>query len=311
MLPKRLIELEAELKSPDPEVWQAAFRKLAEVRHGHALSLLHKESSDIAIERAGLARESFQISVCQQPDVALRHTSYEIREASLIAIGQRREVRAIAEVARVLRNESTEAMRELAAKTLAEIGQEACVEGLQHARTDQSQRIRTVALDSLMDLRFPAAERAIVEYLDDEDWELRTTAFRHLSNNGWEPASNRHRVLNAIMHGRIDEAIRHGDDSIQPLINAALCFGNPEVRHWSATTLAKIRSQRVYDGLKEGLKSPHPDVRKAAEEALKIVGTPPPPKPEAQLQPKKKLVRRKPQRPFEEACELLGAALEL
>jgi HEAT repeat protein len=311
MLPKRLLELEEATKSPDPQVWQAAFRELAEVRHEHALSLLHKESSDIAIERAGLARENFQTSVCQQPDVALRHASYEIREASLLAIGQRREVRAIAEVARVLRNESTESMRELAAKTLAEIGQEACVEGLQHARADQSKRIRTVALDALMELRFPAAERAIVEYLDDEDWALRTTAFKHLSNNGWEPASNRHRVLNAIMLDRFDEAIRHGDDSVQPLINSALCFGNPEVRHWSAMTLAKIRSQRVVDGLKEGLKSPHPDVRKAAEEALKIVGTPPPPEPKAPPPPKKKFVRRKSQRPFEEACEMLGTALEL
>lgn len=311
MLPKRVLELEVEVKSPDPHVWQAAFRELAEVRHAHALWLLHKESSDIAIERAGLAREGFQDSVCQQPDVALRHASYEIREASLLAIGQRREVRAIAEVARILRNESTEALRELAAKTLAEIGQEACVEGLQHARTDQSKRIRTVALDALMELRFPTAERAIVEYLDDEDWPLRTTAFKHLSNNGWEPSSHRHRVLNAIMLGRFDEAIRYGDDSIQPLINAALCFGNPDVRHWSAMTLAKIRSQRVFDGLKDGLKSPHPDVRKAAEEALKIVGTPPPPEPKAQPKPKKQLVRRKPERPFEEACELLAASLEL
>lgn len=312
MLPKRLAALEEAVQSPDPQVWQAALRELPEVRHADALELLHAGSSHVEEDRSGLARECFESAVCQHPDVALRHSSYEIREASLLAIGRRREVRAIGEVSRVLRNEATEAMRELAATTLGEIGQEACVEGLQHARSDQSKRIRTVALDALQKLRFPSAERALAEFLDDEDWSLRSAAFEHLSNSGWEPGSNRHRVLRAIMQGRFDESIRYGQESEQPLINAALCFGNPEVRHWSAMTLAKIRSGRVLEGLREGLKSPHPDVRKAAEEALAIVGTPPPPEPPApEPEPKKHFVRRKPVRPFEEACELLGAALEL
>ena len=118
-----------------------------------------------------------------------------------------------------------------------------------------------MALEALIQLRYAAAERAIVEFLDDEDWSLRERAFQQLTNNGWQPKTNRERVLRAIMLGRFDEAIQFAADALQPLVNAALCLGNAEVRHWAAMTLARIRSPRVVEALRARLRSQNPEVR--------------------------------------------------
>lgn len=314
MLPRRVAELQDQLKSSEPDEWQAALRELAELRQPEALNLLRVEGNHSSEERAAFAREQFKAAVCSHPERALRHTDYEIREAALQIISDQREERAIAEVSRILRNESSEALRELAATTLARIGQPGCVEGLQHAQTDESRAIRTVALEALIQLRYATAERAIVEFLDDEDWSLRERAFQQLTNNGWQPNTNRERVLRAIMLGRFDEAIQFAADALQPLVNAALCPGNSEVRHWATMTLARIRSPRVVEALRAGLRSQNPEVQQAAEAALKIVGTPAPAKakpaakPEVAASPPE---REEPARPFEEACEMLAAALEL
>lgn len=314
MLPRRVAELQERLKSSEPDELQAALRELAELRQPEALTLLRAEGSHSSEERAAFAREQFEAAVCSHSERALRHSDYEIREASLHILSERREERAIAEVSRILRNESSEALRELAAKTLARIGQPGCVEGLQRAQTDESRRIRTVALEALIQLRYATAERAIVEFLDDEDWSLRERAFQQLTNNGWQPKTNRERVLRAIMLGRFDEVIQFAADALQPLVNAALCPGNAEVRHWAAMSLARIRSPRVVEALRAGLRSQNPEVQQAAEAALQIVGTPAPakskpaPKPEATIA---KPERDEPSRPFEEACEMLAAALEL
>jgi len=317
MLPKRLLLLEEKVLATDQTVWQAAMRELAEVRHGNALTLLHTSMSDLCEDRSACARACFELAVCQHSDVALRHSSYEIRESSLLVAGRCREVRAIDEVSRILRNESTVAIRQLAAQVLGEINQEACVEALQQARSDRSQQVRVSALEALKTLKYSSAERAIAGFLDDVNWSTREIAFEHLSNTGWIPRSNRQRVQRAVMLGRFDEAVRYGEESVQPLIGSALCLGNSEVRDWAAANLAKIRTPRVIAGLRAGLKSPHPEVRRAAEEALQAVeplppviaaGAPAPPVPQP--------VPQKPTcpehaRPFEAACSLLADALEL
>ncbi len=119
MLPKRVAELQEQLKSSDSDEWQAALRELAELRQPEALTLLRSEGSHTTEDRAGFAREQFEAAVCGHPERALRHTDYEIREASVQIISERREERAIPEVSRSRRSESSEALRELAATTLA------------------------------------------------------------------------------------------------------------------------------------------------------------------------------------------------
>lgn len=314
MAPSRIRDLEEKIQSPVAEVWESALQELSGIRHEKALTLLHSACSHVDEPRARFAGECFESSICRDPELALRHSDYEIREVALQIVGRLREKQAVGEVSRILRNESSDSLRELAARTLAEIGDESCAAGLQHAQQDESVRIRKVALEALIKLRYAAAERAIVEFLDDEDWSLRERAFELLSNNGWVPKTNRERVLRGIMKGRFDEVLQFASDALQPLVNAALCPGNPEVRHWSAVTLARIRSPRVVEELRQGLKSPDPKVQEAAEAALRTVGTAPEPKPSPV--PKTPAVRcavpaPKAPRPFDEACEMLATALEL
>jgi len=312
MLPKRLHLLEEMVLNGDQSVWQAALRELSEFRHVNALTLLHTAMSDLCAERSECARACFEQAVCRHPEMALRHSDYEIREASLLVAGRCREGRAIGEVSRILRNESTEAMRMLAAGVLGEINQEACTQALQQSRSDPSQQVRVAALEALKTITHFSAERAIAEFLDDADWSTREIGFKHLSNTGWLPRTDRHRVLRAIMLGRFDEAIRYRETAVQPLISAALCLENPEVRHWAAVNLAKIRTRRVIEELRAGLNAPHPEVRRAAAAALRIVGPLPSaaPAPEPPAAPQAP-VRLEPVRPFEAACSLLADALEL
>jgi len=315
MLPKRLLQLEELVLTGNQPAWQAAMQELAEFRHANAVTLLHTAISDVNGERSARARTCFQHAVCNHPDIALRHSSYEIREASLLAAGQCREGRVISEVSRILRNESNEAMRQLAAGILGEINQEACIEALQHTQSDRSEKVRRAGLQALKTITHSAAERAVVEFLDDTDWSIREVAFEYLSNTGWVPRSDRHRVLHAVMRGRFDEAIRYGEKAVETLVGAALCLGNSEVRQWAAINLARIRTRRVIEGLRAGLSSPHPEVRQAAAAALETVGNvPPTPRTPAASAPTAALPKprhREPDRAFEAACSLIAQAFEL
>ena len=272
MIPQRLKQLERDLRADALERRVATLKELTESKHPYALELLLRRAKQDDSEEAAQARRGFEQAVRTNIQVALRHTSLEIRHESACILGASRSAEAISELSRILRNDSDELMRTVSARALSEISCAECAPGLGYARLDPVLKVRQIALAGLRKLTGAAAENAIVRFLDETDWDQRVAAQEHLENCGWAPVTRHHRAHWAITLGRFDEAISQGDDSIRALVLATTHLDNEEARKWAGVALSRLRHDDVVQELRQTLRSPDRDVRVAAAATLHSLG---------------------------------------
>ena len=118
-----------------------------------------------------------------------------------------------------------------------------------------------------------AGEKAVIGFLEDDDWTLRQDAKEHLESTGWAPKTNREKVLWGIILGRFDEAVAYGSESVDCLVDSTLRVNDADVRRWSAVALTRLNSDDTSRRLRKALKSKDAKEREAAAAALAILGT--------------------------------------
>jgi HEAT repeat protein len=272
VIPRRLQELETELVSPDESVRQRALTELAESAHEEALEILWRAREKDTLEE--FATGAFKDAVLAHPATALRHANPTIKKQSLQLSADHKNVSAIDEITRILRNDSETDMRCDAATALGDIGDELGVPALQHGVTDPTFRVRESVLRALTQITHASSERVVIEFLADHDWPMRQKARNYLENTGWAPVDRRESTSWAIAQGRFDEALKNGTEAIEPLLNAAVFVNDSEVRHWASIALTKLNSPEVVNRLHLIAETASPTDREAAQACLKMLGSP-------------------------------------
>ena len=278
MFPRRLKLIETDLASSDANVVARALDELSRSRRAKAMDLLFRKSRDDSFSSTELAADGFRQSVATHPKVALRHSSVPLRKAAIRALGLAKVVKAVSELSGILRSAASVEMRCLSAEALGSIGHATCVPALMEARGDSMPEVRKAALHGLQQIAGVESERAVIGFLEDSDWSIRLDAKEHLESAGWTPVERRHKALWGIALGRFDEAISHGQDSAEALVDATLHVNNGEVRRWSTVALSRLNSPWATDRLREALGSKSRAEQVAAADALQTLGLPVEPK---------------------------------
>lgn len=258
-----------------PEDRQNAVDELARSRFAYALAVLHEVSLRADHPARAAAESAFAQSVELRPRLAFRHRNPAIRLRAIAVSAHGRQASAVAELSRVLRNANRQDVRCQAADALGRIAAPSCVSGLSAAVRDRSATVRRVALTALSRITSVKAERAVRQFLRDDDWSIRQQACQTLEASGWQPKTPAERTLSAIIHDRFDEAIRHGETSSRLLLHATLYGDDAATRRWAAIALQRVPGQRASEQLTARLSSREPGVRHAAAEALQLLGLAP------------------------------------
>ena len=272
MLPRRLRQLELNLKSGTTEERLADIDELGKSRQAYALDLLFATANGDNQTLAHAAEKSFLEFATANPKTALRHASMLIRHESAFVLGENKVVGAIDELARIVRNDAEEVLRLVCVQALGRIGVVQCVPGLRLALHDAVLKVRQDAFEALRAIGGIAVQDAVADLLEDYNWELRRRAFELLQSTGWFPITRPQKAAFGIAEGRFDAVVTQGSEAVESLLTATLRVNDPEVRRWSAVALARIGSQDVRRKLRGALAHPSADVRAAAAEALKAFG---------------------------------------
>ncbi len=272
MLPRRLRQLENNLKSGTPEEQLAGVEELGRSRHAYALDLLYTTANADNQPLAQAAQKSFLQFAAANPKIALRHASTLIRHEAAFVLGENKVVAAIDELARIVRNDAEEVLRLVGVQSLGKIGVVECVPGLRLALQDSALKVRQDSFEALLSIGGVAVQTAVADLLEDYDWELRQRAYGLLQSTGWFPISRPQKAAFGIAEGRFDAVVTQGSEAVESLLTATLRVNDPEVRRWSAVALARIGSQDVRRKLRGALAHPSAEVRAAAAEALKAFG---------------------------------------
>ena len=268
---RRLQRLEQQLNPSSPDERQEAIEGLERSRHASALQVLFETSRNPDHAANTAADEVFARIVEVRPRRAMRHRNPAIRRRAIELSETSASPVAVAELGRVLKTDSQEAIRCLAAEALGQIAEPRCVNGLVAARRDLSREVRLTALTALSRISAVNAERAMTRFLNDEDWTIRQQACEFLESAGWQPQTPQERTVSAIVHDRFDEAIRHGESSSQALLHATLHGEDADTRRWAAIALQRVSDRTAREKLTASLDSPQPAVRQAAAEAIRLL----------------------------------------
>lgn len=271
-MPHRLQKVETDLASDDTEIVAKALDDLSGLHTAEAVELLFEKCNDETFSATKLASDAFTKSVSASPKTALQHKSVELREAAIRRLMDAKVEAAVPELAGVLRSKMSLEIRCLSAEALGAIGQTSSVPILVEARQDPTPEIRTAALHGLQNIMQVAGEKAVIEFLEDDDWTLRQDAKEHLESTGWVPTTNREKVLWGIILGRFDEAVAYGSDSLDCLVDSTLRVNDAEVRRWSAVALTRLNADVAARRLRKALKSKVTKERETATAALAILG---------------------------------------
>ena len=271
-MPRRLKTIETELSSDDAEAVAKAIDELATLPRAEAMELLFRKSNDASFPAAKLAADAFVKAVAVHSKVALRHPDIALRKVAITEVGRAKVVDAIPELAQILRSKISMTMQCLSAEALGSIGHTSCVPVLVEARQSSTPELRAAALHGLQNIMQVAGEKAVIGFLEDDDWLLRLDAKEHLESTGWIPQTHREKVLWGIALGRFDEAVGYGQVSVDALLDATLHVNDAEVRRWSAVALSRLSSDHARKRLAKALRSNNADERAAAAQALSILG---------------------------------------
>lgn len=272
MLPRRLRTLEVNLRASSTAERAVILDELGRMHHPYVLDLLYPLANSDDPEIRAAAIKAFEVFSVANPKVAMRHGSTFIRHEAAYVLGQLKCLAAVDELARVVRNDSDEALRLACVQALSMIGSAQAVPGLRTALRDASLKVRQASFEGLRAIGGPAVENAVADLLSDHDWELRQKAHALLQTTGWIPTTRQQKALWGIMSGRFDDVVCQGPEAIEPLLMATLRVNDPAVRKWSATALARVGSPEVRRRLRGAVASPDPAIRLAAQEALNVFG---------------------------------------
>ena len=234
-MPRRLKTIEAELSSDDAEVVTKAIDELASLPHAEAMELLFQKSHDDSFPAAKPTADAFARTVAAHAKVALSHPNIALRKLAITEVGRAKVVDAVPELAQILRSKISISMQCLSAEALGSIGHTSCVPVLVEARQDSTAELRAAALHGLQNIMQVASEKAVIGFLEDDDWLLRLDAKEHLESTGWIPETHREKVLWGIALGRFDEAVGYGQVSVDALLEATLHVNDAEVPSSSHT----------------------------------------------------------------------------
>lgn len=132
-----------------------------------------------ALEREGDAEGL--IAALRAPRV---RRSARLRAAVITSLGRTRSAAAAPVLAELLRTDSTETVRRMAARELGDLGDPAVLPALRAALADPSDRVQMWAIRSLGRLRDRESVEAMVGLLRDSDWGLRSYSAAALGEIG-------------------------------------------------------------------------------------------------------------------------------
>jgi HEAT repeat protein len=256
--PAAIPALIAAMRDEDHEVMRQAgyaLTKLGQAAVGPLIQLLERESGQIqqaAADALGIigdpqaiepliaalkSRDSFlQIAVAKalsrfdDPRVAaplvqaLEESStaaffYGVREEAEVALVKMGR-RAIESFLVALRDPNAGG-RAIIARLLGQIPDPRTFDPLVEALYDSNPEVRTAALHSLMTLDPQRAQPVAQSLLSDPDARLRRAAADLLAKSGWSPATPLERAQLAIGLGKFAEALWHGDEAVQLVLDCA------------------------------------------------------------------------------------------
>ncbi|HEU4995684.1 MAG TPA: M56 family metallopeptidase [Gemmatimonadaceae bacterium] len=212
---------------------------------------------------------------------ALREDSdARVREAAAYALGEIDDSRAVAPLLEALKNERVGAVKEKIVRALGEIDDPSAVPGIIGVLKDASIPVRRAAVWALGELEEQSAVASLLTMVKDDDVEVRQQTAQSLGElKGETPGlidglAALARDVNSDVRQHAIEALGNLEDPriLGPLV-AALKDSNADVRSAAADAIDNIDNiKQAPAALIEALNDPNRDVRKNAAESLGSIG---------------------------------------
>jgi HEAT repeat protein len=164
---------------------------------------------------------------------ASKDKNFDVQQSAILALGRIGDTRAVAHLAAILRNDISEAARQIAAWSLRQVG--------------------------------PAAIPSLGHALMDHAWLVQEIAAESLEKLGWQPDVGQPGAAYWIVKQQWDKCVGIGRPAVPPLIVALANKGN---RHSAAKALGQIGDDRAVGPLMAGLQDSNKSFRQIAAEAL-------------------------------------------
>lgn len=142
---------------------------------------------------------------------------------------------------------------------------------LANALKGSNRDLRQAAAEALGRIGDQAAIEPLVEALTDQDQWVREAALYALNLLNWKPANDLEVVLKAVILQRWDNAVVFDSLAVEPLVMMLNCE-DPQAVKSAIGALAQIGDQRVTDPFRTMLRHPAKVVRTAAAQGLRMLG---------------------------------------
>ena len=201
-----------------------------------------------------------------------------VREAAAYALGEIDDSRAVAPLLEALKSEKVSSVREKIVHALGEIDDPTAVAGISAVVKDPSAAVRREVVWALGELEDPAGIPALVTAIKDEDAEVRKNTAQALGQlkvtSALDALAQLTRDDNADVRSHAVNALGQIEDMrALPTLVTALKDANADVRSQAAEAIQSL------DGIKtapraliDALADPNRDVRKNATQALGSIG---------------------------------------
>jgi HEAT repeat protein/beta-lactamase regulating signal transducer with metallopeptidase domain len=212
---------------------------------------------------------------------ALREdTDARVREAAAHALGDIDDPRAVGPLLDALKTERAPNVREKIVHALGEIDDPSAVAGISAVLKDPSVAVRRAAVSALGELEDPSAVPALLTMVRDEDAEVRkhtAEALGQLENtSAIDALAQLSRDANADVRVHAISALGSLEDQrALPALVTALKDANADVRAHAADAIDDLDGlETAPPALMEALSDPNREVRKSAANSLGSIGDP-------------------------------------
>jgi len=193
-----------------------------------------------------------------------------VRQAAAAALARAAGPAAVPALKRALGHKDP-ATRRCAAEALGTVRDTTAVEAVRGALADRDRPVRDAAVQALAGIRTPEAVSALVAGMYAGDREVKAAIAATLRSFEWTPGDTSQRVVHAVLHGRLDEAVAEGAAAVEPL-TAALADREAPARRAAAAALGRLGDARAAAAIAALFKDTDAGVREAAADALGAIG---------------------------------------